>query len=227
MTTEPGPAHPAGPSGVGPWTLAWLAGALVASGSVVVANRLWFDTVQRWWPTSDPTLVGLQFGSFSLVVGGLLVWWWGGDAGLRLGATLTEWRLVVVTGALLAVVTLLLASATGSNPYSDADPLFEIVLVPVGEELVFRGLVLGWLHAGLSRRHPPRTAARSAIVCSAVAFGSAHASNAWFGAGDFALVQVLAATALGVVLGALRIRTRSLVAPIALHALVNGVNLLV
>jgi membrane protease YdiL (CAAX protease family) len=78
----------------------------------------------------------------------------------------------------------------------------------------------------LSDRHSPRTAARSAIVISAVAFGSAHASNALFGAGDFAVVQVLAATLLGMVFGVLRVRTASLAAPIALHALVNGLNLL-
>jgi hypothetical protein len=56
--------------------------------------------------------------------------------------------------------------------------------------------------------------------------GSAHASNGLFGAGDFAVVQVLAATALGMVFGALRVRTGSLTAPVALHALVNGLNLL-
>jgi hypothetical protein len=110
----------------------WLAGALAFSASVVVAARVWFDTLQRVWPTSNPTLEGVQFGSFLIVVGGLLAWWWGGDVGLRLGATLREWRMVVSTGALLAVVTVTFVTVTGSNPYSGADPLFEIVLVPVG-----------------------------------------------------------------------------------------------
>jgi hypothetical protein len=41
------------------------------------------------------------------------------------------------------VVTVTFVTVTGSNAYSGADPLFEIVLVPVGEELVFRGLLLG------------------------------------------------------------------------------------
>jgi hypothetical protein len=124
------------------------------------------------WPTSDPTLEGLQFGSFLIVVGGLLVWWWGGDAGLRLGATFREWRVVVVAGAALAAVTLTYVTVTGPNPCRGADPLFEIVLVPVGEELVFRSQLLG------------------------------------------------------LVFGAVRVRTGSLAAPIALHAVVNGLNLL-
>jgi membrane protease YdiL (CAAX protease family) len=217
--------HAASPR-FGPGSFVWLAGALAFSASVVVAARVWFDTLQRVWPTSNPTLEGVQFGSFLIVVGGLLVWWWGGDVGLRLGATLREWRMVVSTGALLAVVTVTFVTVTGSNPYSGADPLFEIVLVPVGEELVFRGLLLGWLLSKLRDRYAPRTAARLAIVFSAVAFGSAHASNALFGAGGFAVVQVFAATVLGMVFGALRVRTASLAAPIALHALVNGLNLL-
>jgi membrane protease YdiL (CAAX protease family) len=224
-TLTPPPQHAAS-SRIGPGTFVWLAGALAFSTSVVVAARVWFDTLQRVWPTSNPTLEGVQFGSFLLVVGGLLAWWWGGDAGFRLGATLREWPIVVSTAAVLAVTTMAFVLMTGSNPYSGADPLFEIVLVPVGEELVFRGLLLGWLLSKLSERHAPRTAARLAIVFSAVAFGSAHASNVLFGVGDFTVVQVLAATVLGMVFGVLRVRTASLAAPIALHALVNGLNLL-
>ncbi len=207
-------------------TFAWLAGALLFSGSCVVAARLWFDTLQRVWPTSDPTLEGVQFGSFLIVVGGMFAWRWGGDAALRLGSTLREWRAVAVAGAGLAAVTWTFVTVTGSNPYSGADALFEIVLVPVGEELVFRGLLLGWILSGLSGGHEPRESAHLAIILSAVAFGSAHASNAIFGAGSFAVVQVFAATGLGIVFGVLRVRTESLAAPIALHALVNGINLL-
>lgn len=204
----------------------WLAAALLFSAAVVVAARLWSDTLQRIWPTSDPTLEGLQFGSFLILVGGLLAWRWGGDAGLQLGSTLREWRAVVTAGAGLGLLTWTFVTLTGSNPYSDADPLFEMVLVPVGEELVFRGLLLGWLLSELSARYAQPTAVRAAVAFSAVAFGAAHASNALFGAGDFALVQVVAATALGIVFGALRVRTESLLAPITLHAVVNGINLL-
>ena len=122
----------------------WLAGALLFSASVVVVARLWFDTLQRVWPTSNPTLEGLQFGSFLFVRGGFLVWWWGGDAGLRLGATPREWRIIVATGAVLAVVTLAFVKATGPNPYSGADALFEIALVQVLAATVL-GMVFGAL----------------------------------------------------------------------------------
>jgi hypothetical protein len=77
-------------SRIGPGAFALLADALAFCASVVVVARVWFDSLQRVWPTSNPTLEGLQFGSFLIVVGGLLVWWWGGDVGLRLGATLRE-----------------------------------------------------------------------------------------------------------------------------------------
>lgn len=68
-----------------------------------------------------------------------------------MGATLREWRIVVVTGSVLAAATFVFVTATGSNPYSDADPLFEIVLVPVGEELAFRGVAARLAALGTAR----------------------------------------------------------------------------
>lgn len=62
------------PPQLGPRTFVLFSGALVFAGSVVVGARLWFDTLQRVWPTSDATVEGLQFGSFLIVVGALLVW---------------------------------------------------------------------------------------------------------------------------------------------------------
>jgi membrane protease YdiL (CAAX protease family) len=205
----------------------WYFGAaMLFTGGVVVGARLWFSTLQRVWPTNDATLEGIQFGSFLLVLGAVLAWVWEGDAGLRVGDTFQRWREVVAVGLVLSIVTWTFVVLTGSNVYSEADPLFELVLVPAGEELVFRGVLLGWLLSRLTYGRPAPTAARLAIIISAVAFGAGHASNALFGAGDFALVQVVAATVLGLIFGWLRIETRSIIAPILLHGVVNGVNLL-
>jgi membrane protease YdiL (CAAX protease family) len=71
-----------------------------------------------------------------------------------------------------------------------------------------------------------QSAARLAIIFSDVAFGARHASNDLFGAGGFALVQVVAVTVLGLIRGWLRVETRSIIAPILLHGVVNGINLL-
>jgi membrane protease YdiL (CAAX protease family) len=205
----------------------WLAVALAASAGVVIGARLWFGALQLVWPTDDPTLVGLQFGSFLLVLGGVGGWLWGGDLGLRLGTTFAERRRILGWGAVLASATGLLVAIGGANDYSGSDPFFEVVLVPFGEELVYRGLLLGILVDRLRRRAAAGPGDRLATLFSALAFGAAHASNALFGvAPGFVAVQVVAATALGLILGHLRVRTGSLVAPVALHALVNGINLL-
>jgi membrane protease YdiL (CAAX protease family) len=199
VTVEPAISSSSRPGGGFPPGGVWLAAAVATSAATVAGAQLWFHALQRGWPTDDPTVVGLQFGSFLLVVGGLGAVAWHGEVGLRVGP----------------------------NDYSASDPLFEVVLVPVGEELVFRGLVLGILLTQLRRRFGDAAGARLAVVHGALAFGAAHASNAIFGVtAPFAAVQVVLATALGLALGHLRVRTGSLIAPVLLHALVNGVNLL-
>jgi uncharacterized protein len=223
---EPAPASPRVAAGPAP-RVAWLAVALGASVGVVIGAQLWFRALQRVWPTDDPTLVAIQFGSFLLVTGGLGAVAWRGDLGLRVGATVKEWRRVVGWGAVLAVATGLLVAVGGPNDYSASDPLFEVVLVPVGEELVFRGLLLGILLDRLRRGPGVGAGDRLAILYSALAFGAAHASNALFGVTpSFVVVQVVVATLLGLILGHLRVRTGSLLAPVFLHTLVNGINLL-
>lgn len=202
------------------------AAAFLFSACVVLGARAWYAVVQALWPTVDGTMQGLQFGSFLLVLGAVAAWRRPGLTPVGVAHTLEAWRVVVATIVLAAAVTWAFVATTESNAYSDADALFEIVLVPVGEEVVFRGVLLGLLLEALRRRLPPSAATRWAVVIAAVAFGSAHISNALFGAGEFALVQVLVATVMGLVLGALRIRTGSLIAPILVHAVINGMNLL-
>lgn len=74
------------------------------------------------------------------------------------------------------------------------------VVAPVCEELFFRGYLLG----ALSRRSAP-----GAVAVSALVFALAHGSS-------FAVYA-----ALGALLGALTLRTRSLFAPIIVHAVYN------
>jgi hypothetical protein len=89
----------------------------------------------------------------------------------------------------------------------------------VAEELFFRGLALrAW-----SREY----GARSALVGSSVLFGLVH-----FGlspldgfVADLPRLAILAAG--GLVLGLLALRTGSLTAPIAAHATMNGLTLIV
>jgi membrane protease YdiL (CAAX protease family) len=83
-----------------------------------------------------------------------------------------------------------------------------VLVLPVCEELVFRGA----LYAGLRRLLHPALA----VAFSAALFGAVHERSV-----------MLPAAALGAVLALLYERTGSLAAPIAFHALHNGVTLLV
>ena len=87
--------------------------------------------------------------------------------------------------------------------------LFAVVVVaPVSEELLFRGLLL----PGLAERHGRVIG----ILISALLFGIIH----------FDPVAIIYATTAGIVLGALALRTGSTLVAIALHAGVNAVPIL-
>jgi uncharacterized protein len=108
-----------------------------------------------------------------------------------------------------------------------------VVVIPVAtvllEELAFRGVLL----AALLRR----VGVRASIVWSALAFGVWHVPGAWRSAGDNSVVEgaaasgagrvgvvlatVAATTIAGLIFAWLRMRARSLVAPILLHTATN------
>lgn len=89
-----------------------------------------------------------------------------------------------------------------------ATTLLSCALAPMLEEMLFRGVIL----RGFLQRFPPRPA----ILLSATLFGVAHLN----------LYQFVAATVLGIVLGWLYERTRSLWPGVLLHAAYNTALLL-
>lgn len=120
---------------------------------------------------------------------------------------------------------LLLAGAT---PYSGTEWLVtEVVTVPLVEETMWRGLVFAALLAALRRGGPEARSVTVAIWAGGIAFGLAHAANALVGLPiEFVAVQVLNATVWGVVYGYARAVTDSLYPPMALHAAMNLVVVL-
>lgn len=129
--------------------------------------------------------------------------------------------LTALFGAALQVVT---SVAVGLVPWPqtwvDALPNFEgsesvfleilaaVILAPITEELIFRGLV----HTRLRRAFPPVWAA----VLSGVAFGIVHGN----------IIQFLYAAVLGVVLALIMERYGSLLPCILIHIFFNGVSFL-
>ncbi|WP_236514763.1 type II CAAX prenyl endopeptidase Rce1 family protein [Sandaracinus amylolyticus] len=82
------------------------------------------------------------------------------------------------------------------------------LLAPLGEELLFRGLLVPWL----ARVVTPW----SAIVISALLFGALHDAHGMARIGPMTI---------GLVLGWARLRSGTLIAPIAIHAIVNSIAL--
>lgn len=88
-----------------------------------------------------------------------------------------------------------------------------IVIAPIVEEFLFRGIVLGSLRSLIG--------AKAAIGISALLFGLAHVPTAESGN---VLVVVLATSAAGLVLGYVRVESGSLLTSILLHAAINTIN---
>jgi membrane protease YdiL (CAAX protease family) len=86
-----------------------------------------------------------------------------------------------------------------------------LVVAPVLEEVVFRGF---WFE-GLRRS---RLGEVGAIVLGSLVWASVHLQYEWFYVGQVFVV--------GLLLGAARVRTRSLVTPTVMHALFSGIALL-
>lgn len=87
-----------------------------------------------------------------------------------------------------------------------------VVIAPIYEELLFRGLIFGLISQATFKNK--QTQAFWAIMISSVLFTLVHLQYDWFGLG---LIFVLA-----VLLGWVRYRSGSIVIPIILHSINNG-----
>jgi membrane protease YdiL (CAAX protease family) len=173
-------------------------------------------------------LIALAIGSGSLVLVTLVAIRWMGlprvPVRSRIGTpkAIGLGALYGATGMARGGVVVALFAATSGLPLESASDAFgvssswgpigiglfviaTVILAPIGEELLFRGILLGWLTEWMT----PRTA----VIWSAIVFGLGHL---YYGLG------ALLITFFGLVLGWARLRTGGLRAPIVLHALLNG-----
>jgi len=204
-------------------TIGCLVVACGASLLVAVANVAYFDVVQRVVHADTAIPRSLLFSSWLLLVGGPLVLWRPSRFGFQLGDISRQWRVIAGVSAAAAALTVVVIALTGPTPYSDASPLVESFVVPVTEELVFRGVLLTALVVALGSLHPHRVAMPLAIIFDGMAFGLAHIANATELEFGFVLSQATFASFLGVGCAYLVVRTRSVYPAMFLHALVNGV----
>jgi membrane protease YdiL (CAAX protease family) len=188
------------------------AATLVALAVALVAAKA---TQLRWWPDSGgmQLLPGLVR---QCLLGAALVVFLRArrrpvDVGLF--ARSGRWWLVA-----LVAVGLVLQGATDPSGLSVPNL---ILVTALGEEILFRGLLPA--AAGLRAR-----SGRVATFGPALAFGLWHVPDGWSG-GPIAVLGVALATSAAAVLifEPLRRRARSVLAPAAAHALINGIGILI
>jgi membrane protease YdiL (CAAX protease family) len=213
------------------WVAAKTAGVLLmaaAGTAVFVLCNTWFaEWIQSVVEVNSPVGMGLLFSAFPLAVGGVIVATRPRLFGVQLGRTMQEWPLIgAVTAAMCALAGLALL-IVGTNPFSGASFIVEVIAVPVSEEVLFRGAMFTLVLFALSRFHPVHQATILAVLISGVVFGLAHLNNLGSYDPTFVVLQSIYATILGLSAGALRAATRSLAAPILMHAAVNLVAILI
>jgi membrane protease YdiL (CAAX protease family) len=207
-------------------TIGCLVLACSASLLVTVANVAYFEVVQGFVRADTAIPRALLFSSWLLLVGGAFVVWWPSAFAFQVGDMHRHWRLIAgVSGAAVAVTAAAIA-ITGPTPYSDASLFVECLVVPFTEELVFRGVMLTFLVVALGRLHPTHVAAVLAVIFDGIAFGLAHMANATDLELGFVLSQATFASFLGVGCAYLVVRTKSVYPAMLLHAMVNGVVVL-
>jgi membrane protease YdiL (CAAX protease family) len=175
------------------------------------------------------TIWGVVSRLYVIIPCAALVFWRPRLFGFQIGRTRQHWRLLVflllVNCGVVAAYILLTGSGT---PYSGNQWLLtEIVIVPVVEETMWRGIIYAVLLMVLRRVHPAHSAGLWAVWMSGLAFGLAHGVNVLAGVPlAFVWPQVLNAAIWGVAYGYARMKTDSVYPPMILHSAMNLVVVL-
>lgn len=98
-------------------------------------------------------------------------------------------------------------------PYAFAMVASSVLLAPVCEELLYRGLILRAIHDGLLPKLPPLAAALAALLISAALFAMPHLGDSLFNK------MALAYLVTGLAFGFVYLRTGSLTAAMVSHSL--------
>ena len=188
----------------------WPIAAYIAVGGAIAYSPgllLWWQVGRRHMRRHSRDAVGFRARWIDLA--------WG--PGTWLAAVCAE----VLVGSLLVALRVPFVSNTdsfgdvhGRRGYVVALLLLAVLVAPIAEEVIFRGLLL----RGLLSQIPPW----AAITVQAVLFGAAHVApeRGW---GNIGLALVLASV--GAVFGAAAYLSRRLAPSIIAHAMVNGIAL--
>ncbi len=209
--------------------------ALVAFSAVfVLLDNAYYRFAAARFPgvgtsTGLATLWGIISRAHLLMVIIPLVVWRPRLFGLQRGHIQQHGRMLLVMLFVNCGVIATYLGLTGSTtPYSGNQWLAtEVIIVPVVEEIFWRGLVFAVLLWALKKLYSENTSYHLAVWLSGLAFGLLHAANSLAGVPViFVAIQTLNATIWGVVYGYARLKTESVYPPLLLHAAMNLVVIL-
>jgi membrane protease YdiL (CAAX protease family) len=201
---------------------AFLVATVCIAVGLAYANGVYFDLANRLVAAREPLSRGLLYSSWLMLLALPFAvvrptWLKLDPRGLRSHVTLVAGFAIVAV-----LITAGLLKLMGPTPFSDASLVIEVGVVPVTEELVFRGVMLSALLGLTSAAYSGRSGIALAVLVDGIAFGVAHVANAGFLQISFVFAQAAFASVLGVALAALVARTNCVWAAVLVHAAVNA-----
>ena len=130
-----------------------LIAASVVSVMLAFGNYYYYQWLNKYLDLNNAFLSALLFSSYSMIIGGLVVlrsprFW-----GLQIGESIKKWKLVLLVSFAVCAFTAICLVLTPRTPYSGANWAVEMILVPVSEEVMWRGVIFAYVYKFLSKLH--------------------------------------------------------------------------
>lgn len=209
-------------------TILILAIACASSFLLALSTRFVYAFLRDRFNVTGKVYQDILFFSYFVWLGLLVTMGKPGLFGFHMGRCRRYWKLVLAVALFTGLSTSAYILLNGPTPYHGGilQLLPNLLLVPLGEEMIFRGILFVALLHFLDQLHPPKTSAALAILFSAIGFGLAHANNLFYNPIGFTLFQIFYSTVFGLVFGYVRYKTDSLYPPILFHAIMNTLGIL-
>jgi membrane protease YdiL (CAAX protease family) len=156
-----------------------------------------------------------------LFLGFMPVLWAPRFFGYQMGSIGKQWKLLLGLTIFFVGAPLVYRLLVGETPFGANTWFFEGVVVPLGEESLFRGVLFSMLLWGFRKLYPSRVAGNLTLILSTLVFASAHLNNLGHYPTGFILFQVGFSIIVGLGFGYSRLKTGSIYPAIILHALFN------
>ena len=203
------------------FSILFLIGACIVSMALAFVSVPYFNFLNSFICAKGAITRALLFSSGLLIIEFIIIVFKPRFYGIQLGESLKRWPAILITTFGICSFTAIALFLTPSTPYSEANWFVEMVIVPLSEEAMWRGVIFSILLVLLRKLHDERTSLILAVIYSSFSFGLAHGGNMLVLPLQFVMMQVAYATIVGLALGYLRAKTKSIYPPMLLHAAFN------